>query len=89
MDELPLERVVQVHFVGSHKQGTRLIDAHANKTEDEIWNVFNEVCARCDIKGAILERDENFPPFAEILDEIEKASEIFHSEPQKMLRKEA
>lgn len=73
LDELPMDRVVQLHFVGSHSNGGRLIDAHANKTEDEIWNVFREVCVRCDIKGAILERDENFPFFAEILDELETA----------------
>ncbi|MGI9055005.1 MAG: multinuclear nonheme iron-dependent oxidase, partial [Pyrinomonadaceae bacterium] len=54
-------------------RGKRLIDAHANQTEAEIWNVFREVCARCDIKGAILERDENFPPFAEILEELDTA----------------
>ena len=76
LDELPLERVVQLHFVGSHQHGKRLIDAHANKTESEIWEVFAEVAKRCDIKGAILERDENFPPFAEILEEIETARSL-------------
>ena len=73
LDEIPLERVTQLHFVGSHKSGKRLIDAHADKTETEIWEVFREVCTRCDVKGAILERDENFPPFAEILDELQTA----------------
>ena len=73
LDRLPHERVVQTHFVGSRRSGKRLIDAHADRTEDEIWSVFQEVCARCDIKGAILERDENYPPFAEILEEIETA----------------
>jgi hypothetical protein len=76
LDELPLERIVQLHFVGSHKHGGKLIDAHANKTNNEIWNVYGEVCRRCDVKGAILERDENFPPFAEILEEIETARNL-------------
>ncbi len=73
LDSLPLERVIQLHFVGSQRHGKRFIDAHANKTEEEIWNVFDEVCVRCDIKGAILERDEDFPPFVEILKEVETA----------------
>ncbi len=73
LDELPMERVIQLHFVGSHKNKNRLIDAHADKTDDEIWEVFREVCQRADVKGAILERDENFPPFAEILEELETA----------------
>lgn len=80
LDEIPLERVVQLHFVGSHKHGKRLIDAHANKTEKEIWNVFAEVAKRCNIKGAILERDENFPPFAEILEEIKTARGLMKTE---------
>lgn len=76
LDEIPLTRVVQLHFVGSSSRGKRLIDAHSNRTEDEIWNVFREICARCDIKGTILERDENFPPFDEILEELETARTI-------------
>lgn len=73
LDEIPLERVIQLHFVGSHKHGNTLIDAHSNKTENEIWEVYKEVCERCDVKGAILERDGNFPPFEEIIEEIETA----------------
>jgi uncharacterized protein len=76
LDEIPLERVVQLHFVGSHKSGKRLIDAHANRTEAAIWEVFREVCARCDVKGAVLERDEKFPPFDEILEELETARDL-------------
>ena len=79
LDEIPLERVVQLHFVGSHRHGARLIDAHADRTEDEIWQVFAEVAQRCDVKGAILERDENFPPFAEIVEEIETARNLLKS----------
>ncbi len=73
LDELPFEHVVQVHFVGSRKHGRRLVDAHADTTDDEIWNVFREVAVRCDIKGAILERDDDFPKFADLLDELESA----------------
>ena len=73
LDAIPLERVVQLHFVGSHKHGKTLVDAHSHKTEGEIWEVFKEVCRRCEVKGAILERDGNFPPFEEILKEIETA----------------
>ena len=76
LDELPAERIVQLHFVGLHKHGERLIDAHGHKTNDEIWQVFREVSRRCDVKGAILERDENLPPFAEILEELETARNL-------------
>lgn len=80
LDKLPLDRVVQLHFVGSHKHEGRLIDAHANRTEDEIWNVFEEICVRFDIKGAILERDEKFPDFEELVEELEKARTFIRNE---------
>ena len=76
LDGIPLERVVQLHFVGSQRTGKRLIDAHADRTEAEIWEVFREVRRRCDVKGAILERDEKYPPFAEILEELEIARSL-------------
>lgn len=73
LQKLPAERIVQLHFVGSHRHGNLLIDGHAHKTEAEIWNVFRAVCVDSSVKGAILERDENFPPFAEILEELRTA----------------
>lgn len=76
LDKLPLERVVQLHFVGGHKHKNYLIDSHSQKTQDEIWEVFREVCWRADVKGAILERDENFPPFTEILEELRTARRL-------------
>lgn len=75
LDKLPLERVVQLHFVGGHKHRNWLIDSHAHQTPNEIWEVFREVCERCNVKGAILERDENFPLFSEILMELKSAKE--------------
>lgn len=76
LDGLPLERVVQVHFVGEHSSGERLIDAHADNTSDAIWEVLREISARCDVKGAVLERDENFPVFVELLAELDQARDV-------------
>jgi uncharacterized protein len=76
LDVIPLDRVVQLHFVGVHDSGGRLIDAHADGTSSEIWEVVREIYSRCDIKGAVLERDANFPDFVEVLSEIETARSI-------------
>jgi uncharacterized protein len=77
LQKLPLEQVVQLHFVGEHQHDNRHIDAHANATQTEIWEVFREVCQHANVKGAILERDENFPPFNEILSELNTARKNF------------
>lgn len=79
LDELPLEKVVQLHFVGLHEHQNLLIDAHADRTQGEIWEVFREVCRRTEISGACLERDEKFPPFSEILEELETARELMNN----------
>ncbi len=76
LDKLPTERIVQLHFVGGHRNGNHLIDSHSQKTPNEIWEIFKEVCQRAEIQGAILERDENFPPFDEILEELEIARKL-------------
>ncbi len=76
LDEVPMERVVQLHFVGSHRHGNRLIDGHGDRTEDEIWEVFREVAGRTEINGAVLERDENFPDFGELVGELATARSI-------------
>lgn len=76
LDELPVERIVQLHFVGGHQHGDFLIDSHSQKTAEEIWEVYREVCARTKVKGAILERDENFPPFEMLIEEMELARKI-------------
>jgi uncharacterized protein (UPF0276 family) len=73
LDNMPLERVVQLHFVGGHKQKNWLIDSHAHQTPNEIWEVYREVCQRCNVRAAILERDDNFPKFTEIIEELETA----------------
>ncbi len=73
---LPLERVVQLHFVGGHWHHDVLIDSHSQPTPPEVWELMNEVVARTPVKGVILERDEGLPSFAELAKELECAREI-------------
>ncbi len=72
---LPLERVVQLHFVGGHRHGDVLVDSHSHATPGEVWELMDEVLARAPVKGAVLERDENLPPFAEVKAELRRARE--------------
>jgi uncharacterized protein len=70
---LPLERVVQLHFVGGHWEQDVLIDSHSRPTPPDVWALVDAVLARAPVRGAVLERDENLPPFAELVDELEQA----------------
>ena len=75
LDTLPLERVVQFHFVGGEWQGGQLIDSHSQPTPPEVWDLMAEACRRTQVRGILLERDENLPPFEEIVGELARARE--------------
>lgn len=72
----PWDRVVQLHFAGGHWHGGTLIDSHAQPTPPEIWTVLETAVAHAPVRGIILERDENLPPFAGLLGELEQARTI-------------
>jgi len=73
---LPAERIVQLHFVGGHWHDGVLIDSHSRPTPDEVWSLVEKVAALAPVKGMVLERDENLPPFPELLAELERARRI-------------
>ncbi len=70
---IPWERVTQLHFVGGYWHDGVLVDSHSHSTPGEVWQLMDEVLARAPVKGVILERDEDLPPFEELLGELERA----------------
>lgn len=81
LNQLPLERVVQLHFTGGFWDGNVLIDSHSHETFSEVWQLIAEVLKRVTPKGMILERDENIPPFAELVTELEQARGLLGKSP--------
>lgn len=71
--QLPLERVVQLHFTGGHTRDGELIDSHSHPAPPEVWTLLEHVLAHAPVRGVILERDENLPPFAELAAELARA----------------
>ena len=71
MNSAPMEKVVQLHYVGfSVGKNGYLIDNHGTDVNPEVRNLLERVLERSSAKGAILERDENLPPFSKIAEEI-------------------
>ncbi|MBT5378849.1 MAG: DUF692 domain-containing protein [Opitutae bacterium] len=72
----PMERVVQLHYVGfSIGKNGFLIDDHGADVDPQTRTLMEEVLRRCPAKGAILERDQNLPPFAKVAEEMAKTRE--------------
>jgi uncharacterized protein len=72
----PWDHVVQLHFAGGHWHDQTLIDSHAHATPPEVFRVMDAAVAHAPVRGIILERDENLPPFAELLGELKQARSI-------------
>lgn len=76
LDQIPLTRTVQIHVAG-HKQGTDyVIDTHGSAVVEPVFELLQYVLERVDVNGVMLERDQNFPQFEEILQELDKIRQI-------------
>jgi uncharacterized protein (UPF0276 family) len=81
IDRLPLERVVQLHVAGHHVRADgQRIDTHAEPVCEEVFALFeytmNKLARPLPV---LLERDEQFPAFAELAGEIERLDGIYRA----------
>ena len=73
---MPADRIIQLHFVGFHQEDGLLIDGHGNSTQQEIWDLMEEVVKFASVKGIILERDEKLPSIESLLEELSRARRL-------------
>lgn len=73
---VPAERVRQIHLAG-HSQGRqRLIDTHDQPVADPVWDLFSRISPRLGPVAAMIERDDNIPPLADLLSELDTARRL-------------
>lgn len=77
LQAIPCDRVVQFHFVGAYWHQGVLVDGHAHAINPEIWQVMDYALQVTPVKGLILERDDNFPPYQELTNELSQARNLF------------
>jgi uncharacterized protein len=78
---LPLERVLQLHVAGHHVRPDGLrIDTHAAPICDEVYALFEYTMQRLARPVAVLlERDDDFPPFDELMAEVARLDGIYRA----------
>ncbi len=70
LDGVPAGRVRQIHLAG-HSQGTDLlIDTHDRAVPPSVWSLYQAACARVGPVATMIERDDDIPPLADLLDEL-------------------
>ena len=77
IDNMPLDRVVQIHIAGHSNNTDLVIDTHGNSIIDEVYSLLEYTLNKCQPKAITLERDQNYPPFDEIIFELNKINTIF------------
>ncbi|AYJ85339.1 DUF692 domain-containing protein (plasmid) [Sphingomonas paeninsulae] len=73
---IPADRVRQIHLAG-HSQGKELlIDTHDRLVPASVWGLYEAVIARVGPVATMIERDDDIPPLADLLAELETARMI-------------
>lgn len=74
LDSIPLERVRAVHLAGGRWIGERVLDDHLHDVPAAVYRLLEELAARAPQPlSVVLERDGAYPPFAELLAQLDLA----------------
>ncbi|MCX7899486.1 MAG: DUF692 domain-containing protein [Methylocystis sp.] len=76
IDAIPKERVIQFHTAGHTDKGTYRVDTHDQPVCEEVWELYGYARRRFGDVSAMIERDDNFPPFEELLAELDRMRAI-------------
>ncbi|MEV3891705.1 MULTISPECIES: DUF692 domain-containing protein [Streptomyces] len=71
LDELPVEAIAYVHVAGGVERNGVWHDTHAHPVTAPVLQVLAELRSRVDPPGVLLERDDAFPPAAELAAELD------------------
>ncbi|MEV0786745.1 DUF692 domain-containing protein [Streptomyces sp. NPDC050423] len=71
LDELPVEAIAYVHVAGGVEKDGVWHDTHAHPVTEPVLAVLAELRSRVSPPGVLLERDDDFPPAAELAGELD------------------
>jgi uncharacterized protein (UPF0276 family) len=72
----PRDQVVQFHVAGHSHEETHIIDTHDHPVCDEVWDFYREAVRYFGPVSTMIERDDNIPPLAELVEELDHARAI-------------
>jgi uncharacterized protein (UPF0276 family) len=76
LDGIPVGRVQQIHLAGHHDHGTHIIDTHDHPVADPVWALYGAALQRFGPVASMIERDDNIPPLAELVSELDIARRL-------------
>jgi uncharacterized protein (UPF0276 family) len=76
LESLPLERVGEVHLAGGVVHDGQYVDSHTRPVPEESWALLEWLVPRTPVRAVIIERDDDLPPFGDLLAEVARARKI-------------
>ncbi|HMM57850.1 MAG TPA: DUF692 domain-containing protein [Rudaea sp.] len=73
---IPQRRVQQFHLAGHSFQNNLIIDTHDHPVPDPVWDLYADAVRRFGPVSTMIERDDNIPPLAELIAELDHARAI-------------
>lgn len=73
VEQLPLDRVVQIHLAGGQETEGMWIDSHSSCSPELVWRLLDHVLPRCPVRGVNFEMDSGFPGAARMAEELDRA----------------
>ena len=84
MRSMPADRLRYFHLAGHYVEAEDLrIDTHASPVDDQAWALLADAYAHFGAVPTLLERDFNFPPIEELIDEVGRIRELQHAAEQR------
>jgi len=77
LKSMPAERIRYFHLAGHYVEAEDLrIDTHGTPVDDQAWRLLEEAYTLFGPVPTLLERDFNFPPMQELLDEVRRIQQL-------------
>ena len=77
LKDMPAERIRYFHLAGHYVEDEDLrIDTHGTAVDDQAWALLEEAYKQFGPVPTLLERDFNFPPIEELLDEVRRIKQL-------------
>jgi uncharacterized protein len=73
LDEFPLHAVGEIHIAGHRRRGRMCIDSHGDPVSELVWDLLRFVAGKRQPVHVVLERDQDVPPFGELMRELAMA----------------
>jgi uncharacterized protein (UPF0276 family) len=80
LDGVPHDRVRQIHLAGHSQGADLLIDTHDKPVPASVWDLYAHVVPKLGAVATMIERDDDIPPLADLLDELAIARRIGNTE---------